>query len=324
MTPSFQIRSLRRDPRDIHDAVTLILRSEPAARQSLAENNLVSLFRNDSPREIIAKGVYSDTRLLGVCVAKLIGGRAGLIVGSAVEPNLHPDLTGALWQHVETSLRQHQVAFMQGMCEPGFTPPLLKSWGFTELATLDYYSVTVQQLRDAQTHEARVDPAVKLPSQSVASIRFRFAPAAPQLRQPFIDLVAATYVNSLDCPEFSSYRRVDEVIDSYLAAPNCRTDLWRIAQDERGTAQGCLILTLHSEGTIVEVTYMGVVSTARGRGIGRAILQEAARLTNSVGASQLVLAVDRSNSPAVRLYQAQGFECFYSEAVWVRRVTSSS
>ena len=55
-----------------------------------------------------------------------------------------------------------------------------------------------------------------------------------------------------------------------------------------------------------EVVYLGLTPAARGRGLGRAVLQHALELART-HVSQLELAVDCRNTPATRLYQSTGF-----------------
>ena len=52
---------------------------------------------------------------------------------------------------------------------------------------------------------------------------------------------------------------------------------------------------------------IGVEATARGRGIGRRLLEQAKRWTHEAGADYLLLLVDTTNEAAQRAYRAAGF-----------------
>jgi ribosomal protein S18 acetylase RimI-like enzyme len=55
-----------------------------------------------------------------------------------------------------------------------------------------------------------------------------------------------------------------------------------------------------------EVVYLGLTPAARGRGLGRAVLQQALALAR-IHVPRLELAVDCRNTPATRLYHSTGF-----------------
>jgi GNAT superfamily N-acetyltransferase len=53
---------------------------------------------------------------------------------------------------------------------------------------------------------------------------------------------------------------------------------------------------------------MGVVESARGKGVGRALLEHAFTFASDTGATELALLVDPGNAVARRLYDAMGFK----------------
>ena len=82
-----------------------------------------------------------------------------------------------------------------------------------------------------------------------------------------------------------------------------------------GEAIGCLLLWERAPA-IWELTYMGIIPSARGRKFGAVLLEAAIAIANQMGAGQLVLSVDRENQPATRLYHQRGFYCYNSTEVW--------
>jgi len=73
----------------------------------------------------------------------------------------------------------------------------------------------------------------------------------------------------------------------------------------RSPAGVAMVNDLHGRG---ELVYLGVVPEMRGHGIGRALLRRAIRETAEMGLTQISLAVDAGNTPALRLYRDAGFE----------------
>jgi ribosomal protein S18 acetylase RimI-like enzyme len=56
----------------------------------------------------------------------------------------------------------------------------------------------------------------------------------------------------------------------------------------------------------MELVYVGLSRAARGRRLGDFLIQTALHETTAAGLRQLTLAVDQSNSPALRLYYRHG------------------
>ena len=84
-----------------------------------------------------------------------------------------------------------------------------------------------------------------------------------------------------------------------------------VAEDGGGRPLGAVILHVDQRDGERIVGYrlgVGVEEAARGRGIGRRLLDEAKRFSREAGADYLLLRVDPTNEPALRAYRATGFE----------------
>ena len=68
----------------------------------------------------------------------------------------------------------------------------------------------------------------------------------------------------------------------------------------------------------MELVYMGLVPDARGNGWGRAMVRHAQWLARRRDRSQLVLAVDQKNLPALAMYEAASFVGWDNRSVWMR------
>lgn len=84
-----------------------------------------------------------------------------------------------------------------------------------------------------------------------------------------------------------------------------------VAEDAHGRRLGGLVLHVHERDEARVVGYrlaIGVEEVARGKGIGRRLVEHAKRYAVEAGADYLFLFVDSSNEVAIHLYEAAGFE----------------
>jgi len=120
-------------------------------------------------------------------------------------------------------------------------------------------------------------------------------------RHRLIDLLEATWVESLDCPILNGHRTGAEAVQSHDSGD---TSLWRIFRtDDRDV--GLVLMSKNDSG--LSVDYTGVVPDVRGRRIGRQIIQYVLDVARSDGLA-VQLSVDTANEPAVRIYESLGFE----------------
>lgn len=90
----------------------------------------------------------------------------------------------------------------------------------------------------------------------------------------------------------------------FLTSPSARVLVAR----EGGRVAGAAVLLLRRGSDIARLYSIAVAGDAAGRGIGAALLERAAELAASAGASRLRLEVRASNARAVSLYSRAGFE----------------
>ncbi len=157
----------------------------------------------------------------------------------------------------------------------------------------------------------------------------------PNAFSELVDLVELTYLQTLDCPELSAYRTTEQVLTGYRTANAFTPSLWFTVTDDREERVGCVILATHppaqtkearddatSVGS-VEIVYMGLVPTARGRGLGTQMVQKAFDVAREVGADQVLLAVDQINHPAKAIYNLAGLKPIVHEMVWVKSLAAA-
>jgi ribosomal protein S18 acetylase RimI-like enzyme len=117
----------------------------------------------------------------------------------------------------------------------------------------------------------------------------------------------ATYNDSLDCPELTGLRPIEDILAGHRAAGQFDPRLWELFLVDDEPA-GCLLLAPLHTAPSLEVVYMGVVPEHRGRGVGDALLRRALQQCREHGARLLTLAVDGRNAPAKRLYERFGLK----------------
>jgi [ribosomal protein S18]-alanine N-acetyltransferase len=111
------------------------------------------------------------------------------------------------------------------------------------------------------------------------------------------DLPAVTALDAVCFDEFWRYgpAEIDELFGAERLA---------VAQNDDGQLIGYTLATV-SRGTAT-LGRLGVAPSARGHGVGRALVSDVARWAESLGAEVLSLCTQEENSAARRLYQATG------------------
>ncbi len=158
------------------------------------------------------------------------------------------------------------------------------------------------------------------------SRQFPSSPPASQLRFVSISqadsralarVVEGTYEATQDCEAIEGVRQIDDVLAGYRAIGQSDTREWYLVRysDE---VIGCLLLADHPPHGNLELVYMGVLPSWRGRGWGIEIAQWAQWRAGVLGRERLVLAVDTHNSPAMAAYVAAGFHAWDRRNVYIR------
>ena len=172
--------------------------------------------------------------------------------------------------------------------------------GFDKVATLEY-------LGRALPPDEPAEPTSRL----------SFTPYRDADRQRLTEVLQATYIDTLDCPGLDGLRDLGNVVDSYATIGDPEGRVWLFAR-EGDREVGVLLLAHHPDSDQAELVYMGLRPEARGAGLGRALIDEAIRASQTMGAEQLVVAVDRKNTPARTQYEQAGFVAWAERQVYVR------
>lgn len=136
-------------------------------------------------------------------------------------------------------------------------------------------------------------------------------------RAMLTELLDATYVDTLDCPGLCGLRETPDILDSHLAAGRWEPRFWWLVISGAKPV-GCALVNPSIEGTAAELVYLGLAPEARGRGIGSVLLEHALAALPTRTVREVTCAVDRANTPALRLYARAGFTEFGARRALVR------
>lgn len=98
-------------------------------------------------------------------------------------------------------------------------------------------------------------------------------------------------------------RYAPRVIRAELAQP----DVWWYKLVERGSLVAYAALQLESAGSALKIDKLYVHPLQQRSGCGGMLLAQAAATARAQGCSELVLAVNRNNAPAIAAYRKHGF-----------------
>ncbi len=241
-------------------------------------------------------------RVVGAMRATIQPGRTAFTTPPGLSPG-EPQatahaLSNAVVRHLET--QNVQLAQALPAADQGPEAEALLSTGFRHVSNLLY-----------QVSLRRSFPA----AESAAMLEFIGYTEAEHDR--LRSIVERTYEGSLDCPAVDRVRDVDDVLAGYRATGAFDPNRWLIVNDGAEDV-GCLLLADYPSENQWELVYMGLVSEARGRGLGVSIVRHAQWMARQAGRKRLVLAVDADNAPAIAVYAACGFVTWDHRSVFVR------
>lgn len=153
-----------------------------------------------------------------------------------------------------------------------------------------------------------------------APVSLAFAAETPPFSDVFRSTLLTTDQGTLDCPELNGNRTSDELFASYVEPAPGTT--WHLAR-HLGHPIGVVVLANGESAEEVELSYLGLVPSARGRGLGRELVELARAETWRRGASSVTVSVDSRNNPALQLYRNCGFVEVERRVVWLAHFSCS-
>ena len=123
----------------------------------------------------------------------------------------------------------------------------------------------------------------------------------------FAEVILASYQETLDCPGLLGLRPIDDVINGHQATGIFNPKTW-FAFYRGDEPVGVMLLSEIAHRGAFELVYLGLAPSFRGAGLASRILQFGLDVAHDCGATNMLLAVDEQNTPALRLYRKHGFQ----------------
>jgi ribosomal protein S18 acetylase RimI-like enzyme len=290
------------------------LPAEQRARQ--LTDTLAAVDRGEMSLDNLLVAVDGD-RVVGTVLSVLRPGGAAFLWPPAVGEGAPPNIASTLLEAIASRVEGQGAQFLQCLLDPGddVNREILIRGGIPYATDLILLSRSL--LGSPPESPAGATAAPPASAHSPGRAEFSVECYSPERHAAFSDLVERTYAGTLDCPVLARVRGGEDSLEAHRATGEFVPDAWRLYR-ERGADVGVLILAGHPERDVWEVAYLGVVPEARGRGLGRAILQDGLALARRSGRAAMEIAVDAANTPAIRLYRHLGFNDVRRFAVHLR------
>lgn len=140
---------------------------------------------------------------------------------------------------------------------------------------------------------------------------------SPATHSLFASTILQTYEGSLDCPALNGRRTIDDVIEGHKSTGQFEPTLWNLVM-EKEEPRGVLILSPSPHTEAMELVYIGLTPQGRNRGLGSALLRLSMASATRFQKTELSLAVDSKNTPALKLYYRHGLKRIGSRIAMVR------
>lgn len=268
------------------------------------------------------------------CLAVPGSGRTAMIFMS--EPDPAPTANGATAQALE-SAREERIALLEavaahfGEASGGAVrvlqalPEPTDAWAESAFRGAGFVCVGDLEYRRRSLSPAEHKPSTK---NVVWPEGVRVVPVSslPQdERDPLLlRVLDETYVDTRDCPELCGMRTTSDILASHYATGVFDPTLWFVVfvLDSAGvqTPAGCMLLNRVPEQRALELVYVGLSKSARGRGIGAKLMELAMLKAAEPRIDAITCAVDRRNEPALRMYDRFEFGALGRRRAFVRRV----
>ena len=296
-------RVCRVDGARLEEAVRVLVRGDAAAASRFlahARSNRISLdhlwaFLDDRDRIRATVLVAPGT------------GRTAMVFASRAGSTAMIDVLGDLVRRAIEGLDGAGIDLAQALVDPTDTreEAIFLAGGFSRMAELDYLERPIPRFGSI--------PAPDLPA------GVTIEPWDGEDRKLLEDLLERTYEHTLDCPGLSRLRRTSDILDGHMATGVRIPEWWHVLRVD-GRPAGVLLFNRGSDGHTIELVYLGLDTESRGRGLARTLLTFGLSLLNDDPARLVVLAVDRANHPATRLYRRAGFRYSVRRLALVRPV----
>lgn len=166
---------------------------------------------------------------------------------------------------------------------------------------------------------AAVDDAPLVLPHGYSLRRFESTPDAEAV---LLEALERSYEQTLDCPELCGLRESRDILESHRATGKFDGRLWWLLMKD-GAPEGCVLISPIPDERRLDLVYIGLAITSRGKGLSRRMLVHAIREADNLHREfATTCAVDDRNSAAIRLYESLNFRAFAHHCAFVRKIVT--
>lgn len=232
-------------------------------------------------------------------------GRTCMVFTSNPVSQLDIRSLGEVLDHGCTVLADSDVDLAQALLEPseGLLKNAFSAAGFDELTMLSYLERPVTSKR--ANSDVQWPPGVTV------------EPFREDLTKELLSVLDASYVETQDCPGLFGLRRTEDILAGHKSSGEFDPALWTLLRID-GEVCGTLMLNPSPESRAIELVYMGLAPSARGRKLGALLLNHGLSQLTGRSEHNITLAVDERNAPALALYRKAGFRAVLRRRAMIR------
>lgn len=250
-------------------------------------------------------------KIIHTALAVPNAGRTAMIFAS--HPHSQEDIIslGGLLDFVANQLIKKDIHLAQILLEPKETleQAATVAGGFKKLATLSYLQRPISK---------RTIPPKPIWPQGVTVEQYR-----DEIRDDVLTAVLVSYEHTLDCPGLFGLRDPNDILAGHQASGKFDPSLWTLLRVD-GKPSGVVLLNPFPKQRTIELVYIGLAPNARGKHLGNQLLRHALRLLDPKRARSMTLAVDEDNTPALNMYNSEGFESELKRIAFIRSLRTES
>jgi mycothiol synthase len=289
--PIVQVGPARRS-----EAIERLVSSGPATDRRAVQHFLHYAQTNAVSLDGLWARLDPDGRIQATVLAVPSPGRTAMIFASHPRPGGPTAGLAGLVDHACRQIAAGGVDLAQALLDPAESSDrsMFVEAGFAELAVLSYLERPLSRTNPP--------PAPRWPT----GVRVRVEPFREELLDVLATILERSYEQTLDCPGLHGLRRTTDIIAGHRATGAFDPRLWTLlwVDDEPG---GAVLINPFPDHRTCELVYIGLAPFARGRGLGRQLLRHGLRRLQGRRERSITLAVDERNTPALALYDAEGF-----------------
>ena len=296
------------------DAIKLILGGMDTGVTDGMALEFVEYTRNRGLSQGLLFIAIEGHKMIAAALPILSAGRTALLFTSKPTHESHLDVIPRLIEEVCSATAKHDVQLIQSLVDPA-NEPLQEDYlscGFRTMAELVYLHALIRE----------PVPFPELPANMF------WMNYSAEVHSLFAKAIADSYENSLDCPALNGVRSMRDIIDGHKACGVFDPAHWLLLYEKKSEGDQVLgILLLTSSGNqseVMELVYLGLSASARGRKLGDLCMQQAMAIAAVSGQQVLSLAVDAKNTPALRVYYRAGMKNITSKLAMMRELGGKS